>query len=97
MQFLHGDLRVLPLHLHFPVFQRVSWVMSVPTARKVMWKKYKVAVPQDTCRQTSSPALGECMLSYAFQTGGWKHSAMCVCFYLLHLMQAAFLNFVHIN
>lgn len=43
--------------------------MSVQTAQKVVWKKYKVAVPQDSDRQTSSPLPGECVLTSAFQAG----------------------------
>lgn len=43
--------------------------MSVQTAQKVVWKKYKVAVPQDSDRQTSSPLPGECMLTSAFKAG----------------------------
>ncbi|XP_027543095.1 utrophin isoform X2 [Neopelma chrysocephalum] len=33
--------------------------MSVQTAKKVMWKKYKVAAPRDTDRQTRYPLLDE--------------------------------------
>ncbi|XP_009571571.1 PREDICTED: utrophin-like, partial [Fulmarus glacialis] len=38
---------------------RVSLIMSVQTAKKVAWKKYKVAAPRDTDRQTCYPPLDE--------------------------------------
>lgn len=37
--------------------------MSVQTGKKVVWKKYKVPVPQDTNRQTCCSLLGEYVLT----------------------------------
>lgn len=49
--------------------------MSVQTAKKVAWKKYKVAVPQDTDTQTCYPPLGECMFKCIFRALWMKGSS----------------------
>lgn len=51
--------------------------MSVQAAKKVVWKKYKVAVPQDTNRQTCSPPPGECALTYVFKAVVDKNIQPC--------------------
>lgn len=70
--------------------------MSVQTAKKVAWKNYKVAVPWDTDKQTCYPPPGECTLTYVFKAVVDKGSGHVGLFYLLHLMQAAFLDFAQV-
>jgi len=51
--------------------------MSIQTAKKVVWKKFKVAAPPNTDRQTCYPLPGECTLTYVFKAMVDKRTQPC--------------------
>lgn len=55
--------------------------MSVQTAKEVVWKKYRIAAPQDPDRQTCCPPPGEYVLTYHFKALVGKrvsHVGLCL-------------------
>lgn len=69
--------------------------MSVQTAKKTAWKKYKVAVPRDTAMQSCYPPLGKSVLKCIFKAVLGKSTSHMDLF--LSSVQAAFTDFVEVR
>jgi len=67
--------------------------MSIQTAKKVAWKKYKVTVLRDTAMQSRSP-LGKSVLKCIFKAVLGKSTIHMDLF--LSSLQAAFTDFVQV-
>lgn len=68
--------------------------MSVQTAKKAVWKKYKVAVPRDTAMQSCYPPLGKSVLKCIFKAVLGKSTSHVDL--LLSSVEAAFTDFVQV-
>lgn len=69
--------------------------MSVQTAKKAVWKKYKVAVPWDSAMQSCHPPLGKSVLKCIFTALlGKSTSRMDL---LLSSVEAAFTDFLQVH